>query len=279
MVAATSVPVGLIPVARGGTNLAQWSPDLACMGGESLYGSMLLSVLAAGGRVRGVLWYQGESDSGTAESAELYRAAHRTLVEAIRRDLGAETRFLQVQLCRNVLIPVSVALPWSQVRVHQVDAETGADGWVASIDVEMVDPIHVGTEGLRRIGRRLARLAQGRAEPIRVAAVERSGTLGEWPAALRVRIAFSGLRGGLRPRLHLPGFSVRSPDGEEVSMIYRAEVLPDDRHAVVLSLSGVPRTPEDGIWYGFGANPYCDLVDEEDNAVPSFGPIPLVPPG
>jgi hypothetical protein len=29
------------------------------------------------------------------------------------------------------------------------------------------------------------------------------------------------------------------------------------------------------LWYGYGANPYCNLVDEADMAVKAFGPVEI----
>ena len=43
--------------------MEQWNPAKKEQGGNSLYGSMLRQVKLAGGKVRGVLWYQGESDA------------------------------------------------------------------------------------------------------------------------------------------------------------------------------------------------------------------------
>jgi hypothetical protein len=275
VVAATGVPIGLIPTAKGGAQLADWLPRGADDGGLTLYGSLQKSVQAAGGAVRGVLWWQGESDSGTPDSAAEFPGSLRTLIAALRHDLGAQLEFLHVQLCRNTLVPEDDALPWSLVRLHQTDTATGASGCVASLDVELQDPLHVGARGLQRVGRRLARLAVGRAEPIRVAHVERRGSLVPFPSTLRMRIELAGLRGGLQPRLHVPGFSVRTSDGQSVPLLYRAEVRDDDRDAVTLWLFGEVVPPDAGIWYGYGNDPYCDLTDTEDNAVPSFGPIPL----
>ena len=59
----TGVPVGLVACAHGGTSMEQWNPSKKEQGGHSLYGSMLRQVKAAGGKVKGVLWYQGESDA------------------------------------------------------------------------------------------------------------------------------------------------------------------------------------------------------------------------
>ncbi len=66
MVESTGVPVGLVACAHGGTSMEQWNPSKKEQGGASLYGSMLRQVKLAGGKVKGVLWYQGESDANAA---------------------------------------------------------------------------------------------------------------------------------------------------------------------------------------------------------------------
>jgi sialate O-acetylesterase len=45
---------------------------------------------------------------------------------------------------------------------------------------------------------------------------------------------------------------------------------------VILKLNG-PLPPNDKtfLWYGHGFDPYCNLTDALDMAVPVFGPIPL----
>ena len=63
MVESTGVPIGLVASAHGGTSMEQWNPAKKGEGGNSLYGSMLRQVKLAGGKVKGVLWYQGESDA------------------------------------------------------------------------------------------------------------------------------------------------------------------------------------------------------------------------
>ena len=46
------------------------------------------------------------------------------------------------------------------------------------------------------------------------------------------------------------------------------------RDTVVLKLSG-PVPEKASLWYGYGLDPYCNLVDGSDMAVPVFGPIAL----
>ena len=92
------VPIGLLACAHGGTSMAQWNPELKGLGGGSLYGSMLNRLSAAGGKVAGVLWYQGESDANP-DDAPRFAERFRKLVASVRADCGdPELPFLTVQL-------------------------------------------------------------------------------------------------------------------------------------------------------------------------------------
>ena len=55
--------------------------------GESLYGSMYRRVQAVGGQVKGVLWYQGESDANPT-AAPQFLAKFEALVKAMRADFN-----------------------------------------------------------------------------------------------------------------------------------------------------------------------------------------------
>ena len=80
LVEQTRVPVGLVACAHGGTSMEQWNPAKKDEGGNSLYGSMLRQVKLAGGKVKGVLWYQGESDAnprGLEDLSQGLRRLHR----------------------------------------------------------------------------------------------------------------------------------------------------------------------------------------------------------
>ena len=104
MVEATGVPVGLVVCAHGGTSMGQWSPAKKDEGGNSLYGSMLRQFQLAGGKVKGVLWYQGESDAMTSpETAKAYPKVFSDFIAAVRADFGQpELPFYFAQLCRFV---------------------------------------------------------------------------------------------------------------------------------------------------------------------------------
>ncbi len=55
-------PIGLVQTALGGSPLSMWLPD--GRGEAPLFENLVRCVERVGGRVRGILWYQGESDCG-----------------------------------------------------------------------------------------------------------------------------------------------------------------------------------------------------------------------
>ncbi|KNA05492.1 hypothetical protein SOVF_189720 [Spinacia oleracea] len=86
--------VGLVPCAIGGTKIIQWGK------GSNLYNQLVTRAKAAvqgGGRIRGVLWYQGESDTTNIQDANAYRGRMETLVANLRSDLG-EPSLLIIQV-------------------------------------------------------------------------------------------------------------------------------------------------------------------------------------
>ena len=264
--ARTEVPVGLLPSAHGGTSMAQWDPQRKGEGGGSLYGATLERVRANGGKVAGVLWYQGESDANPADLL-LYPARMTALLEALRADFDQpDLPFYLVQLGPFAADPDPNTLAgWNGVREAQrLWAKTQAHtAMVSAIDLDLDDAIHIGTQGLRRLGRRLALAADGLPTP----GLRRAAVQGD-----RVRVSFDGLRDGLRAAGRPAGFSLRFADGREWPRIYKTTLEGD---TAVLHLAE-PLPAEDlRLWYGWGLNPYCNITDAEDAAVPAFGPMPL----
>ncbi|KAK1427457.1 hypothetical protein QVD17_16143 [Tagetes erecta] len=76
--------VGLVPCAIGGTNISEW------VRGGDLYNRMMLRAKTAsrgGGVIRGLLWYQGESDTVSLEDAEAYEKRLHSFFIDVRSDL------------------------------------------------------------------------------------------------------------------------------------------------------------------------------------------------
>lgn len=266
----TGVPVGLIPCAHGGTSMAQWDPALKGKAGASLYGSMLRRVGVCGGRVAGVLWYQGESDANWQAVAK-YSDATVRFVAAMRKDFrDPALPFLYVQI--GQFFSEWQVTNWNSIQQQQLllEKQIKHSAMAAAIDLQMDDFIHVGTEGHNRLGRRLARLA-------RIVEGDRSILPGPRPkhAVLegdrRVRVEFSGVNGRLVSAGLPAGFCVIGPDGNLRVDMYKVRLEGD---SILLILQEV-LPPGCTVQYGRGTAPYCNITDEADMAVPVFGPMPI----
>lgn len=80
--------IGLVPCAIGGTNITQWTR------GSWLYNEMIRRTKAAlqgCGTIRGMLWYQGESDAVDLEDAKLYKGRLKKFFKHVRKDLQLPT--------------------------------------------------------------------------------------------------------------------------------------------------------------------------------------------
>ncbi len=80
-------PIGLVPCAVGGTPLSRWMP------GADLYENAVRTVKSAlvHGRLAGVLWHQGEGDSGRHDEAMSYGQRLAKMIQQLRTDLSAES--------------------------------------------------------------------------------------------------------------------------------------------------------------------------------------------
>jgi type 1 glutamine amidotransferase len=326
----TGVPVGLVACAHGGTSLAQWSPEKKHEGGNSLYGSMLRQLKLAGDRFTGALWYQGESDAMSG-AGEAYFKNFSAFIDAVRGDLRqSDLPFYFVQIGR--FVHRGDPSGWNAVQAAQrrIPDRVPDTAVVSVIDLELDDAIHVGTQGLKRAGRRLARIAlrelfgqSGATTPtldrvirgpnntliVKFKGVNmsvdrpvaaplagipggpaRPGMAGPAPTMPGMGMMRGGMMGtgfalappasaaqaanvGLTPTRHIAGFSIRDEAGKDIPLIFEAGVG-SARDTVVLKLAGaIP--PRAFLWYGCGLDPYCNLVDGLDMAVPVFGPIAL----
>ncbi len=279
MVEATGVPVGLVPCAHGGTSMSQWSPDLAHLGGGSLYGSMLRRVNAVGGKVKGLLWYQGESDANPND-APLFAERFTRLVESVRADFDdPNLPFYTVQIGRFVVaMPEEGELAWNQVQDMQrrLAEQIPNTAVVASVDLELDDLIHIGTQGLKRLGRRLANIALrelfGRSDIQKGPRLV--GASVDNPEGTRIRVRFADVNGRLTAAGRISGFSIRTAQHHPYRIIYKMEVDKASPTDILLHLTEA--CPQNAfLWYGFGIDPYCNIVDEADMAVPVFGPVPI----
>jgi sialate O-acetylesterase len=271
----TGVPIGLVVCSHGGTSMSQWAPERLSEGGASLYGSMIRRANLAGGKVTGVIWYQGESDAN-GENQALYKERMRDLVMSMRRDLGdPKLPFLYVQL-GPFFGGQDIEVHWNALRNDQVEVEgsLAPAAMVSAVDAGLDDMIHLDTSSARRIGRRLAHVARIFAydgddlkpgpRPLSARFVDRDRTT--------LHVKFEGVNGSLSPKRDVRGFWAVK-DTIDLA-IETQEVSPEDPNVVVVTfVDPVPHLSE--MWYGLGINPVVNLTDKADLAVPAFGPVTI----
>jgi sialate O-acetylesterase len=82
-------------------------------------------------------------------------------------------------------------------------------------------------------------------------------------------VSFSGVNGRLQSDGRIAGFSIHESNGAETPMIYRSRVDAAEASSVLLYVQG--KLPQNAtLWYGFGKDPYCNVRDADDLAVPVF---------
>jgi sialate O-acetylesterase len=208
---------------------------------------------------RGVIWYQGESNTGRAEG---YDALMKTLIDDWRDlwDQPGDARtfpFLTVQLA-NFHDPV--AQPgdhgWARLRDAQLTtAHTHPQTYLATaVDIGEADDIH--PKNKQEVGRRLALIAlrqvygddsivdQG---PL-LESAEPAG--GDAPRTMRLSFTYAeGLqtKDGQAPR----GFAVKAPDGEAWQWAESAAI--DGPQVLVTAPEGIEAPFE--VRYGWAVNP------------------------
>lgn len=263
----TGVPVGLFPSAHGGTSMAQWSPELKDKGGDSLYGATIRRA-ALVGKIKGILWYQGESDANAKDST-VFQEKFEQMVAAFRKDLDQpDLAFHYVQIGRHV--NAQNVSYWNLVQEAQRLAEErlGNSVMFSAIDSDLDDGIHVSTPDLKRIGRGMAGVAAGKLRKgphVKEIRVE----------GQTVRVQYSEVNGKLTSAGRVGGFTALTPQGDVLPLFYKAMMDPKDPMSVLLHYQG--KLPEGTMLsYGHGKNPYANLRDEAGLGAPVFGPLAIL---
>ena len=153
-------PIALIPTALGGSPLEAWHPENGV-----LFANLKKRVELAGGRVKGMIWIQGESDTKPG-LAETYLQRFTESVLGWRKGLGnLKLPILTVQLGRTRSAdPGKVDRQWAQVREAQrIAAKQISDLTVVpALDLSLDDNIHYSTSGNFVLAERLANCALGK---------------------------------------------------------------------------------------------------------------------
>ena len=267
------VPIGLVAAAAHGTTIADWDPGRAGDGDASAFGFLRRSLLLAGGRATGMLWYHGETDAVMAGETGVnpavdYSYGLTRVIDEFRRLVDDPTAAVHlVQLGQyNGQHRAEVRRAWQSLRGIQARyQEVGADSVTATADLRLSDMQHLGLEAQRRLGSRLALAAIGRGAP----AVDRI----RLTRSQRLIVDFRDVAQSFVDVGAIVGFSVHDDTQRDVEIVAGAEL--SGKSQVTISLTRPPE-PGESLWYGYGTTPYCQLVDRRDRALPCFGPEPLL---
>jgi hypothetical protein len=257
-------PIGLLQTSLGGSALNLWNPGEGRPGGAILFMNMLEVVRAAGGRVRGVLWYQGCSDAGANESRS-YLARFTEAVAAWRRALNDPALpVITVQINRyTVAQSDAVHDGWSRVREAQRQAARRIPGVyvLPSSDLPLSDIIRTSPAGNLMLGQRAAERAldrvYGAPRDWRAPEIEQAKAT---PDGRSIRLAVRQVRGVLLPA-DTTVQPFRITDAAGVVPVARAEYAPE---AIVLHLERALQG-EATLTLGYGAHPPPFPVDMTRN--------------
>ncbi len=136
--------IGLIPAAFGGSSLQEWSP------GSAHFTNAVERTQAAGGRLRGILWHQGEADA-SAGLDSTYAERWLVVMKALRKEVGDVPIVVgELGQFKPNYQAVSEQLASLVVRLPRV-------AFVSSTGLKAKeDGIHFDSASLREFGRRYA---------------------------------------------------------------------------------------------------------------------------
>lgn len=227
---------------------APWRPDPNSWAPGALFNAMIAPLVPL--PIRGVIWYQGESNTDAAR-APVYGRVFRTMIQDWRRQWGeGDFPFLFVQIA-NFSSPDD----WPAVREAQLETLLLANtGMAVTIDIGNSTNIHPTDK--QDVGHRLALWARAISYGEHV---EDSGPLFRQavPEAGAMRVWFNHSSSGLAVKGgELTGFEVAGTDGKFVPAQARVE----GQSVVATSAAvGEPRY----VRYGWAADPKCNLFNRD----------------
>ena len=304
--------VALVDTDTGGAMAEAWDPNLKQnRPSYYIYDRMIEHIKAAGGfgRLKGIIWYQGESDViWTPDDAQVYADVLARFVDRLRADTqNPDLPFIHVQIARYTAnnFPGQPGASYKGEKYADL-FQTYTNAWdmvqeaqrrladrrenvymISAVDLyPMADIVHLDYAAQQRLGRRLAEVAlanvyklPGHANPIKLASIDVHDS--------SIVVHYSGVNGRLTAPGRPHGFEVRFPKltaaqlnaGHSNPAIYQVEFLPDDPAAVLLKCAApINLDLNPVLYYGAGMNPYCNITDEKDIPLPAFGPLEIPMP-
>ncbi|MGB6742503.1 MAG: sialate O-acetylesterase [Terracidiphilus sp.] len=237
-----------------------WVPTLDSWGPGMLWNGMIAPLTPL--PIRGVIWYQGESNS-VLERAPLYGRVFRTLIEDWRREWGVgDFPFLYVQISNFKSTP---AEDWATLREQQLRTlELRNTGMAVTIDIGTPDNVHPPDKV--DVGLRLARAARVLSYG---ETLEDSGPIFRQatPEGAAIRAWFDHGAGLMAKGGTVTGFEVAGADGKFVPATATI-----DGTSIVASSPDVAQPVF--VRYGWANSPDCDLFNSDGLPASPFTSVP-----
>ena len=227
-----------------------WHPPLNSWGPGLLWNGMIASLTPM--PIRGILWYQGESNSALAR-VHSYDRVMRTLIEDWRHQwcIG-DVPFLYVQISNFISTPLE---DWASLRQQQVRTLAMRNTAMA-VTIDIGNPTDVHPTDKLDVGLRLARAARALTYGENVeyyGPMFRQAT----PEGTSIRAWFDHGRGLNAKGGALTGFEVAGRDGRWVPATATID------NSTVIASSPEVAAPV-YVRYGWANSPQCNLFNAED---------------
>lgn len=226
-----------------------WHPPLDSWGPGLLWNGMIAPLTPF--PIRGVIWYQGESNSAL-QRAPLYHRIFRTLIEDWRRQWSiGDFPFLYVQISNFKSTPLE---DWAELRQQQLATlELRNTAMAVTIDIGNPDDVHP-TDKLD-VGLRLARAARALSYGEQV---EYNGPLFRQatPEGASIRIWFDHAQGLMAKGGEVSDVEVAGVDGKWAAATANIE------GATIVARSPTVAEPV-SVRYGWANSPHCNLFNAE----------------
>jgi sialate O-acetylesterase len=227
-----------------------WHPELSMWAPGLLWNGMIAPLTSF--PIRGVIWYQGESNSMVERVPTLYHSLFRTMIEDWRQQWGeGDFPFLYVQIANFKSGPSE---DWAAIREGQLKTlELRNTAMAVTIDIGNPDDVHP-TDKLD-VGLRLARAARAISYG---EAIEYSGPLYRQATteAGAIRVWFDHAKGLTAKGGDLTGFEVAGRDGH----FSPATASIEGMNVVATSPSVAEPV---AVRYGWANSPACNLFNGE----------------
>lgn len=281
----TLVPQGVVPCALGGSSLSEWLPADKIK--NNLYYAMLRRFIGVGNRVRGVIWSQGENETGSDEALEAYTNRMKKLVSTIRQDFqNNELPFVMAQMANNSLIhlandPVASAR-WERLRELQRKFALDTDfcELVATIDLPLDDLIHLSSAAQKIVGYRMAESMaslcgmNGKSAPKLLSAKISEDEYRPFFAVLELYFsADCEFVNALKPS----GFSIIKKSDEQSFNCYSgiAKIVLKNNCIKIYTEYSPEELKTCFVKYGGGVGTFCNITTIQGQGMLAFGPIQI----